>query len=138
MQCCFPGDMHGPCGIAEAQEITTIFSKSDDDNWNDVCQELKRFVAHWKKIGRALGLLAYQLEEIEGNNRTNSECLDKMLEIWIGQNYSVEKFGLPSWRTLCKALSQVADMKYFKELAEKHKGKIELATLIYNTCPILL
>ena len=108
--------------------LATIFSKSEDDDWNEACQELQRFAVHWKKIGRALGLAAHLLDEIEADCSTNSARLDKMIEKWIGQNYNTDRFGMPSWRTLCKAVSGVADMKHFKELAENHKCKMGCCT----------
>ena len=113
-------------------KITQPFSsKSGEDDWNEACQDVRRLAAQWKEIGRALGLASHQIQEIEGNDTKNSACLDRAIETWIGQNYNTDKFGLPSWRTLCKAVSQVADKKYFKELAEKHKCKIDMVTLCH-------
>ena len=62
-----------------------------------------------------------QLEEIEENDRRASDRLSKVIQTWIGQNYNTQKFGLPSWRTLCKALKRV-DTKLCKDLARDHPG----------------
>lgn len=100
------------------------FNFIDDDDWNIACMQLQTLNAKWENIGRALGIRAHTLEEIGGNRHYQaSDCLSSVLKEWIGQNYNTGKFGLPSWRTLCEAVLQVSDYKFFKELAQKHGGK---------------
>ena len=45
----------------------------------------------------------------------------KVLYEWIKQNYPVEKYGVPSWKTLLEAVAEL-DQRLFKELAEKYKA----------------
>ena len=97
---------------------------SDDDDWNSACMEIKNLAASWKDIGIALGISGHVLQEIASNNHHQAgDCLASVLQKWIGQNYSTEKFGIPSWRTLCRAIQKVSDNKFFKDLARKHGGK---------------
>ncbi|MCG8626966.1 MAG: hypothetical protein MJE68_33820, partial [Proteobacteria bacterium] len=44
-----------------------------------------------------------------------SEALNQ----WIKQNYSTQRFGLPSWRSLLKAVATM-DRRLCKDLAAKH------------------
>ena len=45
----------------------------------------------------------------------------KVLSEWIKQNYAFKKYGVPSWKTLLKAVAEV-DQRLFKKLAEKYKA----------------
>ena len=86
--------------------------------------EVKKVAAKWKEFGTALGISGHKLEEIAGNHHHQAaDCLSSVLQEWIGQNYNTQKFGMPSWRTLCKALSQISENKFFKDVARKHTGK---------------
>ena len=109
-----------------AQTIANVFlshSYSGDDDWNTAYLAIKSLNAQWRDIGIALGISGDKLDEIEGNNRQTTNCLSSILTTWVRQNYDTGKFKLPSWRTLCMALSQVSDNKKFiKDLALKHGG----------------
>ena len=48
------------------------------------------------------------------------------LNQWIRQNYKAEMFGVPSWRTLLKAIAEV-DKRKFKKLAEDHQREFIIA-----------
>ena len=86
--------------------------------------EVKKVAAKWRDIGAALGISGHKLEEIASNHHHQAaDCLSSVLQDWIGQNYSTQKFGMPSWRTLCKAIQQVSDNKFFRDVARKHGGK---------------
>ena len=89
--------------------------------------QIQQFAGGWNMIGTSLGIHSHKLNEIGGNNFYQAgNCLGDVLREWIGQNYNTEKYGLPSWRTLCKALftcNAVSDKKFVKELAGKHGGK---------------
>lgn len=102
------------------------FENPDVDDWNDVCQALQNYSAKWKNISRALGITANKIQEIETNNSRNAaQCLDEALQYWIEQNCKPDLvYGLPSWRSLCHAISMVEGMKkHFKDLAKAHGGK---------------
>ena len=45
----------------------------------------------------------------------------KVLSEWIKQNYAFKKYGVPSWKTLLKAVAEV-DQRLFKKLADKYKA----------------
>lgn len=92
------------------------------EDWNWVFRECKKLSAHWHDIGAHLGLHPDDLERIKRDNRDNSkDCLKKALYEWIKQNYSITKYGLPSWKTLLEAVAEV-DQRLFKKLAEKYKA----------------
>ena len=74
----------------------------------------------------ALGINKDKLDEIEGNNSKTTNCLSSVITDWINQNYNTTKYELPSWRTLCTALSKASgNKKFIKELAIEHGGKPE-------------
>ena len=91
------------------------------DDWNEVCEALGTCNSKWKDIARGVGLAPDQIDEIEENERRASDRLSKVIQTWIGQNYNTQKFGLPSWRTLCKALLR-CDTRLCKQLAREHPG----------------
>ena len=82
--------------------------------------------AQWRDIGIALGISADILDEIEANNSKTTDRLSSVLTEWINQNYDTTRHKLPSWRTLCAALSKASNKKAFiKDLAMEHGGKPE-------------
>lgn len=97
-----------------------------EDDWNTVCQELQPHTAKWEKIAQALGIRPLKIDEIEKNYRSNASlCLDKAIQSWIELDYNTDKHDLPSWRSLCKAISNVSGMKRtFKNLSKKYTGII--------------
>ena len=79
--------------------------------------------ARWRSIGLALGLKSAQLDEIKIDNRNASDCLTRVLTLWLKKAYNTEKFGEPSWELLARAVAHPAggnnpalaeeiDMKY--------------------------
>ena len=74
------------------------------DDLIDVKSELLPVVARWKDIGLALRLDPSQLDEIESNNRNASDCLTKVLTLWLKKAYNTERFGEPSWELLARAV----------------------------------
>ena len=99
---------------------------------------IKSLNAQWRDIGIALGIGADKLDEIEGNNSRTANCLSSVLTAWINQNYDTTKYKLPSWRTLCTALSKAVDKKKFvKDLAIEHGGMPE-SNLCIIPCIIII
>ena len=97
---------------------------SDHDDWNLAYMEIRKLAAEWRDIGIALGISGHVLDEIASNHHHQaSDSLASVLQKWIGQNYNTDKFGVPSWRTLCRAIQKVSDNKFFKDLARSHGGK---------------
>ena len=97
-----------------------FFLLSEEDDWNLASIAIQTLAAKWRDIGKALGISPAKLDEIAVNNSQAGDRLSKVLQCWIGQNYNTTKFGLPSWRTLCKGISQAADKKFVKDLAKVH------------------
>ena len=90
----------------------------------------------WDRISGFLGLQKHDIDCISRNFRADSSrCWDKALDQWIHQNYSTTSFGLPSWRTLLRAVAKV-DRRLFKELASNHKV-CNTCNNVYNECMIL-
>lgn len=98
-------------------------SCTEYDDWNDICQELSSCNGKWKNIAMGLGLSPDQIDEVEENGRRASDRLQKVIQLWIEQNYNTQRYGLPSWRTLCKALKG-CDGRVCKEVARKHPGTL--------------
>lgn len=96
-----------------------------DDDWNAVYLAIQSLSAQWRNIGIALGIRKETLAEIEENYSRATDYLSSVLTAWINQNYDTKAYSVPSWKTLCVALSNVSDKKKFiKDLAMKHGGKV--------------
>ena len=84
--------------------------------------ECVSLAANWESVSGYLGLSFSLIDDIKGSFPSNlAGCWNEALKNWIKQNYKTEKFGLPSWRTLLKAVAQV-DKCLFKKLADTHQG----------------
>ena len=95
---------------------------TEEDDWNILIIECSSLVAKWKQLSGYLGLAKKDIDNIkEDNPNDNSECWNEALDQWIKQNYKTEKFGIPSWRTLLKAVMRV-DKRLFQDLASRHQG----------------
>ena len=83
----------------------TLFFPGEDD-LVDVAEEVMDLASRWHSLGLALRLKSAELDTISTKNHTNpTECLRDMLLAWLQQRYDFKKFGLPSWRMLCQAIS---------------------------------
>ena len=103
---------------------TLLFPGEDD--LVDVVEEVMDLAAHWRSIGLSLRLKAAELDTISSKNHTNpAECLKDMLLAWLQQHYDINKFGPPSWRMLCQAISNPAGGRnpaLAKKIAECHSS----------------
>ena len=80
-----------------------------EDELTDVMEEVMDITAKWKLLGLALRLKAAELDTISSKNHIDpTECLRDMLLAWLQQRYDFKKFGPPSWRMLCQAISKSA------------------------------
>ena len=96
---------------------------SDEDDWNDVAMACGSLAVKWRQLCTSLGLSFKTISKIKDNNRDDSEdSLNEALMQWILQDYKTEKFGLPSWRSLLKAVNKV-DQPLFENLAKEHQVK---------------
>ena len=93
-----------------------------EDDWNVVITECSSLAAKWKQLSGYLGLPKSIIDSIkEDYHNDNLGCWNEALDRWIKQTYNTEKFGVPSWRTLLKAVA-IVDKLLFKDLASKHQG----------------
>ena len=91
-----------------------------DDDWNIVSVECGSLAAKWEQLSACLGLAKADIDRIRENRpRDSAGCWSEALSQWIKQNYSTQRFGLPSWRSLLSAVALV-DKRLCRELANKH------------------
>ena len=97
------------------------------DDLFDVKTELLPVAARWKDIGLALRLGSSQLDEIETDKKQSSDCLTKVLTLWLKKAYNTERFGEPSWELLARAVADPAggdNPALAEEIAKKYGGII--------------
>ena len=111
-----------------------MFYKTDSNNLFDVRSELQPVIAKWKHIGLALRLNPDKLDEIEKDNRNSSDCLNKVLALWLKRNYNTEEYGDPSWELIAKAVGHPAggnDPALSQEIRDKWGGITCIALHIF-------
>ena len=84
--------------------------------------------AKYDSVGRMLGLSSSEVEAItRGCLGDSKRALGQVVTLWLKQSYNVIKFGLPSWRTLVKAVNSPAggyNCALAKRIASSHLGKL--------------
>ena len=106
---------------------------TEEDDWNVVFVECCSLAAKWEQLSACLGLAKADIDSIrESRSRDSAGCWSEALSQWIKQNYSTQRFGLPSWRSLLKAMAMV-DKRLVKELATKHPSGIHVSSVNSNT-----
>ena len=99
-------------------------------------RECRQLSAKWQQLSAFLGLAKADIDRIKEDHPNNSNsCWNEALDEWIKQNYSTDKFGLPSWRTLVTAVSMV-DKRLFKELAFKYQITSMCCILVLNSLSV--
>ena len=96
------------------------------DDLFDVKSVLLPVVARWKHIGLVLGLDPSELKRIERENRSTSDCLTRILTLWLKKAYNTERFGEPSWDLLARAVADPAggnNPALAEEIANKYGGE---------------
>ena len=102
------------------------------EDWNVVVAKCSTLSAHWESLSVFLGLSFSLIEEIKASYHNSiNGYFNEALKNWIKQNYSTTDFGLPSWRTLLKAVARV-DKLLFKRLADSHKGTQPINNVKYR------
>ena len=82
--------------------------------------ECGSLAAKWEQLSACLGLAKADIDRIRKNHPWDvAGCWSEALSQWIKQNYSTQRFDLPSWRSLLNAVATV-DRHLYKELATKH------------------
>ena len=96
---------------------------SDDEGWNDIIVACSSLAVKWQQLSGFLGLSIKTIRAIRGTFPSDNDgSLNEALMQWILQEYNTEKFSLPSWKSLLKAISRV-DQPLFEKLAKEHQVK---------------
>ena len=110
-------------------------SAADDDLY-DVLEEVIDLQGKWTDILAGLRLPPSLPSTIKAEHSTNTRsCLQAVLLVWLTRRYNVEKHGLPSWRTLVKAVADRiggADISLALDIAKKHPGTMYMLYCIYT------
>ena len=100
---------------------------SDQDNGREVSAAVEKLAARFNHFGRALGLNASDITEIQQTFPHNrQDGLAEIINLWLQQNYNFDKYGVPSWRTLVVAVESQSGGKnraLAKKIAAEHPGK---------------
>ena len=90
-------------------------------------KELNQVSANWYDIGIALRLNPNILNGIQTKNSSEPQaCLSSVVTEWLKKNYSVERFGEPTWQWLVDVVGDPAGgahMALAKDIARKHKTR---------------
>ena len=82
--------------------------------------------AKWHDIGVALRLDLNGLDNIKAVNCGDPQaCLSSMVTEWLKRNYSVKKFGEPTWQWLVDVVGDPAGgghMALARDIARKHQA----------------
>ena len=84
--------------------------------------------AKWLDIGFALHIQVEAIHESRGDDSTH--CLRIVLRKWLRKSYNYDKYGLPTWRMLVKAVGDPFggnDCALAEAIANKHPG-------MHNAC----
>ena len=92
------------------------------DDFYDVWEKVKSLSPRWFFISFSLRLNLNTISLIEANNGGNCEkCLYEVLTHWLNRNYDFSRFGRPSWRNLCVAVSNGGQNEALaEEIANEH------------------
>ena len=103
-----------------------MYTTLGEDDAFEIKSEIHGLAARLRQFGGALGLRASELDKIYDNfPRDSDKALDKVIDTWLAQCYNVERFGLPSWRALVKAVDSPAggnNHLLAKKIATDHPG----------------
>ena len=106
------------------------------DDWNNVATACISLAVKWKQLCTSLGLSFDTIRTIKDENANDSEdSLSEGLMQWILQKFNIEKYGLPSWRSLLKTIGRV-DQPLFEKLAKEHQVKC-MYCVSYNSTVLL-
>ena len=90
--------------------------------------------AKWCNLCLILGISADDLSAIK--KEQSDDSLREGLTRWLRGDYDTKKYGRPTWRSLVDAVANSSggdDHTLALDIAEKHKGKLMLVTVLYAT-----
>ena len=78
---------------------------AEKDHFHDIFEATTTLKAKYYTFGIHLGLPPNELDAIREQFPKNvSEALSQVLRLWLQQRHNVEKYGLPTWQALVKAV----------------------------------
>ena len=111
-------------GYKVNRECVYLLLSSGVEDWNTVAIECQPLAPMWQNLAAFLGLSMSSIDQIQWDHRRNvSACLNEVLKRWITHDYRTEKFGLPSWKTLVRAVAKIHKPLSIR-LAENHPGNV--------------
>ena len=98
-----------------------LLSLPDDEHWNKVVIACSPLAVKWQNFCSYLGVPLKIICNIKESNANDCVAsLNDALMQWIMGDYDTTKYGLPSWKTLVKAVSRV-DQALSDKLAREHQ-----------------
>ena len=105
-----------------------------EDDMQDVYRAVLDLAGIWRDMCSALGLRPAVVDTIAATCCGNSkQCLREVIVRWLRKTYDVDRHGLPTWRTLVKAVSDKAggnNPALAEEIAKDHKGIVMSRQLV--------
>ena len=102
--------------------------------------ELLTIQSRYYYLGRSLNLEIADLRKIRDSNPSESDGLEDVLLLWLGQHYDVNQHGPPTWRKLVEAVNDVGggnNCELAKKIASNHPAgthtKLVHCSIIFNT-----
>jgi len=95
-----------------------------EDDTQDVYRAVLDLAGKWRHMCSALGFKPAVAETI-ATRIDPEQCLQEVVVRWLRKTYDVDRHGLPTWRTLVKAVSDKAggnNPALAEEIARDHKG----------------
>lgn len=92
-----------------------------EDDLADVMGEVRSLKAKYYPLGRALRLKASDLDAVrEQYPRNVEQALNDVLILWLRQQYTTKRFGVPTWRMLVEAVDKEGNHALAKDIARRH------------------
>ena len=70
-----------------------------------------------------LGLCPGTIDSIAGDFSKNRDCLNEAVLAWLHHKHNYRRKGLPTWRTLAKAVEPI-NCALAKKLLDRHLGTL--------------
>lgn len=95
----------------------------DRDDLAAIVEAVECLAAEWDSLALKLGLRKADIDGIlKKYPRDIKACLTDAMDLWLKENYTTEKFGYPSWRTLVKAVEKM-NYRLARDIADSHRAR---------------